>query len=669
MANPSVGHAQVPRPDASRARWMATNDEDIVTRPRAGAPDDPTTPTSGFPRRSFLKGAAAGLGLSMMSAAPAAASPLSGLSGLLGGATSRVLGATDVLRMARVRVADAEQAAFVLGNFDDTHRIFDDGSLEVLLWPGDLARLRASGLRYDITVEDVIARDERAMAFADDQTHADGRLPGQRDGYRTLADYEGDLLALVARFPESARLITLPERTLEGRTVLGIEIADDVDRLDHRPVWYMDGLHHAREWPSGECTIMFAFELLENPTGDERIDALRAGTRTILVPVVNPDGFSWSRDALVQVSDPNASLPLAIAGLEAYWRKNRRGLIDQAVLPVIDRNVTAYGVDPNRNYSARWGGPGASGEPVLQDHRGSAPFSEPEARNVAALLRQRQPIGVHSNHTYTGLVLRPWGHSGGEGRFSPDEDVMRDLGAHMARDSGYRNIHSFDLYVTTGTTTDWAYAALGSLSFCLELGLTNFHPPYDGSDGALNSYVDNREALLILGETALYQHLALEPWDIDSREFTGADPVPYATHARIDGQVVDGAGQPLPAELRVSRTTRIPLGAAADEEFYTEASEAVGATHGDGTFSWALPPSTTPTAMEREEVEAWQLEIVAGDHREVREVVVDRGETAQLGTIQLGEPTRDGAPPWRGRPPHASEPGRRPETAPVRGPR
>jgi hypothetical protein len=291
----------------------------------------------------------------------------------------------------------------------------------------------------------------------------------------------------------------LPERTLEGRSVLGIEIADDVHASDGRPVWYMDGLHHAREWPSGELTLMFAFELLENPEDDERIAGLRRDTRTILVPVVNPDGFSWSRDALVQVSDPNASLPLIVAGLEAYWRKNRRGLVDQAMVPHVQRNVTAYGVDPNRNYSARWGGPGASGEPVLQDHRGEYPFSEPEARNVAALLRERQPVALNSNHTYTGLVLRPWGHTGGDGRFTPDEAVLRDLGAAMCEHNGYENWHSIDLYATTGTTVDWGYAALGALSYTFEIGFSNFHPPYAGDDGVLHHYRLNREAFILLG--------------------------------------------------------------------------------------------------------------------------------------------------------------------------
>jgi carboxypeptidase T len=143
-------------------------------------------------------------------------------------------------------------------------------------------------------------------------------------------------------------------------------------------------------------------------------------TRTILVPVVNPDGFTWSRQ-VPTTDDPIASLPLAVIGQDDYWRKNRQGLGRQTQSPVASATPLAMGVDINRNYSARWGGGGAARSTSSRPTAGAGPFSEPEIRNVAELLRERQPIAVNSNHTYTGLVLRPWGYSGGAARFSPDE--------------------------------------------------------------------------------------------------------------------------------------------------------------------------------------------------------------------------------------------------------
>ena len=57
------------------------------------------------------------------------------------------------------------------------------------------------------------------------------------------------------------------------------------------------GVHHAREWPSSEHAIEFAYDLLRNYGKDSRTTQLVQTTRTIVVPVVNPDGFNISREA------------------------------------------------------------------------------------------------------------------------------------------------------------------------------------------------------------------------------------------------------------------------------------------------------------------------------------------------------------------------------------
>lgn len=595
------------------------------------------TQGGGVDRRGFLKGVAlagAGLGALGMGHAGTTAGDAAGIAA--GGIGPRTVGGDDVLRLARVWWSGPEEG-WLLGTFDDTHHVWDDGSVEVLLWPGDLQRLQASGLRHEVLVEDVLARDARAERAADRQVSSRPDVPGARDDYRVLSEYEDDLLGLVARYSDRARLIVLPERTIEGRRVVGIEIADDVHARDGRPVWYMDGLHHAREWPSGELVMNFAFELLENPEADERIAGLVRDTRTILVPVVNADGFSWSRGAAVQTNDSLVSLPFIVAGMEAYWRKNRRGLGADAVVPVAQRNATAHGVDVNRNYSARWGGPGADSAAVGQTYRGPGPFSEPEVRNVAGLLRARQPIAINSNHTYTGLILRPWGHTGGQGRFSPDEGLMRDLGAAMAMVNGYRNIHSIDLYATTGTTLDWAYAALGAFGYTFEIGLTNFHPAYAGSDGPLAQYRLNREPFILLGETARFREVThREVLQTRPAQFQPGPERTYATHCVLRGRAVDADGRPVAgAEVVAERTTRIPLGSGGGGGFFEEPSRAVIATDADGAFEWHLPPSTTPTAKERGEEEAWTVTVSSGAASATAAVVADRGDDRDLGNFTL----------------------------------
>jgi murein tripeptide amidase MpaA len=70
------------------------------------------------------------------------------------------------------------------------------------------------------------------------------------------------------------------------------------DGNDGKPIFLQMGLHHAREWPSGEHAMEWAFELVKDyKAGDPRTRSIMARTRTIVIPVVNPDGFNTSREA------------------------------------------------------------------------------------------------------------------------------------------------------------------------------------------------------------------------------------------------------------------------------------------------------------------------------------------------------------------------------------
>jgi hypothetical protein len=567
-------------------------------------PDRPSAPR--WTRRQLFRHAAVGLG--------AATLATSGLSGIASAATRTLTSSSDgeTLRLARVLVRSVEDAARLAG-FDDTHAVFADGSVEVLLWPGDLARLEATGLPFEITVDDVIARDQLAARSAG--AGVTGQ-PGQREDYRRLADYEHDLTTLAAAHPDRARLVKLPLETLEGRSVYGIEIADDVHAVDQRPTFYMDGLHHAREWPSGELTMMFAFDLLES-SGDDRVAATLRDVRTLLVPVVNPDGFSWSRDAVVQTQNAVGSLALIVTGLEAYWRKNRRSFTG-VTAPVLQRNPDAHGVDPNRNYGFLWGGPGTTPTPVTQDHCGAAPFSEPEAENIRRLVLSRHITTLLTHHTYGDMVLRAWGHTRDE---PAEEAVLKELADAFAASNGYDSMKGIDLYATTGVTDDWAYAATSGIGFCFEHG-PSFHPPYVDSVPAM--YAKNRDAFLQAAEAAADRSL----------------------HGVVRARAVDGAGNPVPATLTLEKSFVTPVSRGDDlpEEQATTAEAA------DGVFDYDVNPSTRPMVALDGGSESYLATIAVDGHDPViREVTIARGQTVDLGTLTFGEAPAGGGSA-RGRP-------------------
>ena len=358
------------------------------------------------------------------------------------------------------------------------------GGIDVVLHRrADEAQLRRAGFQWAVRVADLAARDraDRREDRAYSRAVPASGLPSGRTSYRRLFEYESDLKRLVAERPDLVKPITLPERTWEGRRVTGVEITRDPRASDGKPVFLQLGVHHAREWPSSEHALEWAFQLVRGYDDDERTRRLVDSTRTIVVPIVNPDGFNLSREAGELNgagggrggNDPKNIATWLATG--EYKRKNcRDGDSDRALCTGA---TSTLGTDPNRNYAGFWGGPGAGVTPTDETYRGPAPFSEPETRNVRELVSRRQVTTLISNHTFSNLVLRPPGLAS-EGP-PPDEDRgYKALGDAMAAANGYASQYGYQLYDTTGTTDDWSYYATGGFGYTFEIGPSNFHPPF-----------------------------------------------------------------------------------------------------------------------------------------------------------------------------------------------
>ncbi|UUZ61513.1 pre-peptidase C-terminal domain-containing protein [Nocardioides sp. B-3] len=165
------------------------------------------------------------------------------------------------------------------------------------------------------------------------------------------------------------------------------------------------------------------------------------------------------------------------------------------------------------------------------------------------------------------------GHDGLPVGDAPDEHALKELGADMAAQNGYANIHGWELYDTTGTTEDWSYNATGGFGYTFEIGPDEFHPPFakvvDEYLGA-GAFVGkgNREAYLVAFESAIDR----------------------ATHSVISGKAPAGATLRLRKEF--STPTRSP------ENDFTDSLEATMVTSGK-SFVWDVNPSTRPVVQSR----------------------------------------------------------------------
>ncbi len=404
--------------------------------------------------------------------------------------------APSLLRVSTPTGSDA--AALFATGLDVTHSEGPGWADVVAYGAEDREALARAGLTYTTRVEDLSRQSERqrlaeqrSMARTETRTggaRAGAGFPSGRTGtYRRLFDYEEELKALADENPGLVRLIALPEKTYEGRELLGIEITKRVNVRDGKPVFMQMGAHHAREWPSAEHAIEWAYQLLgDYEAGEKRATKIVEQTRTTVIPVVNPDGFNASREAGElqgaaggrSAADDTAETVNIVTHPVEYRRKNCRFLDDREGGSCLqpDVGLAAAGVDPNRNYGGFWGGPGASTDPTAADYRGPGPFSEPETRDIRSYIAGHQVTAFITNHTFTGLVLRPPAIAA-QGP-TVDEPVYEQLGAKMTAENGYANDPSYKLYDTTGGTEDWAYYATGAFGFTFEIGRFAFHPAY-----------------------------------------------------------------------------------------------------------------------------------------------------------------------------------------------
>ena len=482
-------------------------------------------------------------------------------------------------RAERVRIVD-------LG-VDATSKVTPRGLEVILHGAQDAQVLRDAGFTWSVKVKDlgklVRANEREDAEYARTTRHSP--LPSGRTSYRFLGEYNHEMTALSRRYPTLVKPLTLPRRSVEGRRVRGIEITTQPHRVaDGKPVFLLMGAHHAREWPSSEHALEYAYDLLQNyrrPGGDPRAKRIVANTRTIIVPVVNPDGFAVSRNA-ERIGD---------FSLFDYEMKRKNCEISENTPEEYLGGTCAdnpagrlRGTDLNRNYPGFWGGPGASPTWSSDVYRGDGPGDAPEVDNIRTLISNRQVTTLITNHTYSNLILRPPSISSTGA--APDEPVYEALGARMAAANGYTNQAAFQLYDTSGSTEDWSYWNTGGLGFTFEIGPDEFHPPF--RTGVVSEYAGlapaagtgtggNREAFYRMSMATLND----------------------ALHSRIIGKAP--TNHRLEIRKRFISATSPVLDASGDEgpqRYYEDILTSRLRSTG-GAFEWDVNPSTRPLVAGR----------------------------------------------------------------------
>lgn len=294
--------------------------------------------------------------------------------------------------------------------------------------------------------------DEIRIALANGKFHSYDQTLSE---FKSLATAHRDL----------ARYVKLGS-SFEGREIFALKISKDAAVDDaSKPDVLITGCYHAREWISVESPVYVANKLVNDYESNDSIKYLVDHLQVWIVPIVNPDGLTYTQNSANDNTDP-----------VRLWRKNRRPIS-------IGSCVSSVGVDLNRNYSYQWrtrgdepcsdycstdrscfnDDVGASDDPRSEIYRGPEPESEPEVKALKSLLDDpnRHFRAQIDYHNYSQLILYPWGYS----PFGTDDAAtISELGdrisdamfgvAHMR----YRAEQAIDLYATTGSSIDYGYA-------------------------------------------------------------------------------------------------------------------------------------------------------------------------------------------------------------------
>ena len=271
------------------------------------------------------------------------------------------------------------------------------------------------------------------------------------------------------RTPASSARSSLPKKSIEGRDLVGVEIAGDVNRDDDgRPVAAFFGLHHAREWPSGEVNMEFALDLARG-YGERRADHRAARPRA---RVHRPR------------RQPRRVRRLARRGRGRAGRRATRctGATAAPATPEEEDAVPVRahrnGADLNRNYGAGWGGTGREHvDPTSDSYRGTGPVLRARVAGVHEFSQRHQIMHVQSTHNIVGQVLRQPGFQD-YGLFTPDEGDHEGRSAtRWATATDYESLLGYDLYDVHGATEDWNYIAQGAMGYTIELGPSDTRGP------------------------------------------------------------------------------------------------------------------------------------------------------------------------------------------------
>ncbi|XP_076112077.1 carboxypeptidase B-like [Mytilus galloprovincialis] len=301
--------------------------------------------------------------------------------------------------------------------------------------------LESIGTDYTRWIDDVQKLIDRENKPVSQRRQLEGFNLAQYHSVSEISQY----LQEVATTSTRAELHTAG-KSYENKTIEYLKISTG----GSKKAIFINGGLHAREWISPAVVLYLINQLALNPNNNPAIDSILEKFDWYLLPVVNPDGYEYSRTT------------------ERYWRKNRQP----------SSSGSCIGVDLNRNFGFKWNPAiGGSTDTCSDVYAGTKALTAPETAAVGKLMREIHchTIAYLDIHAYGQMWLWPWGYTADD--LPSDLEDLKHYATVGANAISNKHNTQFmiggdatDLYPAAGGADDYAKGVAGiQYSYTVEL--------------------------------------------------------------------------------------------------------------------------------------------------------------------------------------------------------
>ncbi|XP_047417946.1 carboxypeptidase A2 [Sciurus carolinensis] len=301
--------------------------------------------------------------------------------------------------------------------------------------------LESQGITYSIMIEDVqvlLDQEKEEMLF-NQRRERNGNF--NFGAYHTLEEISQEMDNLVGEHPDLVRKVNIGS-SFENRPMNVLKFSTGGDK----PAIWLDAGIHAREWVTQATALWVANKIASDYGNDPSITSILDTMDIFLLPVTNPDGYVFSQTQ------------------NRMWRKTRSKV----------SGSLCVGVDPNRNWDAGFGGPGASSNPCSDSYHGPRANSEVEVKSIVDFIKSHGEFKAFITlHSYSQLLMYPYGYKCTK---SDNFDELDELAQRAAQ--SVTSLHGTKykvgpicsvIYQASGGSIDWSFDSGIKYSFAFEL--------------------------------------------------------------------------------------------------------------------------------------------------------------------------------------------------------